>query len=43
SVSFVPEAFDKLKVLFSKPADKRLDFSCQLGEMEQGKITLVGF
>ncbi|ASJ37241.1 response regulator [Vibrio vulnificus] len=43
SVSFVPEAFDKLKVLFSKPADKRLDFSCQLGEMAQGKITLVGF
>ncbi|MET1279892.1 response regulator [Vibrio navarrensis] len=43
SVSFAPQAFDKLKVLFNKEADKRVDFSCQLQQMAQGKITLVGF
>lgn len=43
TASFVPTAFDKLKVLFDKPADKRVDFSCQLREMAQGKVTIVGF
>lgn len=41
--SFVPSAFDKLKVLFAKPADKRVDFSCQLQGMAQGRVTIVGF
>ncbi|MBW3697698.1 response regulator [Vibrio sp. T187] len=43
NISFVPTAFDKLKVLFEKGADKRVDFSCQLHEMAQGKVTIVGF
>lgn len=43
SVSFVSEEFDKLKTLYSKEADKRVDFSCQLGGMAMGKVTLVGF
>ncbi|MGF1752185.1 response regulator [Vibrio makurazakiensis] len=43
NTSFVPSAFDKLKVLFAKPADKRVDFSCQLKGMAQGKVTIVGF
>ncbi|MBU2896590.1 MULTISPECIES: response regulator [Vibrio] len=43
SVSFIPSAFDKLQALYSKEKDKRVDFSCQLEDMAQGKITLIGF
>lgn len=43
SVSFIPSAFDKLKTLYDKEASKRVDFSCQLEEMAQGKVTLIGF
>lgn len=43
SVSYIPEEFDKLKTLYGKEADKRVDFCCQFGEMAEGKVTLVGF
>lgn len=43
NVSFIAEEFDKLKTLYGKEADKRVDFSCQFGEMAEGKVTLVGF
>ncbi|MCG9650904.1 response regulator [Vibrio brasiliensis] len=43
NVSFIAEEFDKLKTLYGKEADKRVDFSCKFGEMAEGKVTLVGF
>lgn len=43
NISFVPSAFDKLKTLYDKDADKRVDFTCQLKDSLQGKVTLVGF
>lgn len=43
NISFVPAEFDKLKTLYDKPADKRVDFSCQNGDELVGKVTLVGF
>lgn len=43
NVSYIPEAFDKLKTLYGKEADKRVDFACQSGDMPLGKVTLVGF
>ncbi|NVD08117.1 response regulator [Vibrio sp. JPW-9-11-11] len=43
SVSFIPTEFDKLKTLYDKPADKRVDFCCQVDEGFVGNVTLVGF
>lgn len=43
NISFVAAEFDKLKTLYDKPADKRVDFSCQNGDEFVGKVTLVGF
>lgn len=43
NISFVPSAFDKLKTLYDKDADKRVDFTCQLDDTLTGKVTLVGF
>lgn len=43
NISFIPQSFEKLETLFAKDADKRVDFSCQMGALAQGKITLVGF
>jgi len=43
SVSFIPKAFEKLQLLYEKDAETRVDFSCQVSDMAQGKITLVGF
>tara|TARA_Y100001956_G_C4128454_1_gene191854 strand:- start:3431 stop:4345 length:915 start_codon:yes stop_codon:yes gene_type:complete len=43
SVNFITKPFDKLKSLYEKEPATRLDFSCQLNEMAQGKVTLVGF
>nr|WP_217273906.1 response regulator [Vibrio coralliilyticus] len=43
NVSFIPSAFEKLEALYRKEADKRVDFSCQLEDMAQGKVTLIGF
>ncbi|CAH0530005.1 hypothetical protein [Vibrio hippocampi] len=43
NISFVPSAFDKLKTLYDKNVDKRVDFTCQLNDSLQGKVTLVGF
>lgn len=43
NISFIPSAFDKLKTLYEKEADKRVDFCCQFGQMAMGKVTLVGF
>lgn len=42
-ISFVPSVFDKLKTLYDKGADKRVDFTCQLTDKLQGKVTIVGF
>lgn len=43
SVNFVAKPFEKLETLYRKSAESRLDFSCQSGQMAQGKITVVGF
>ncbi|WP_076590258.1 response regulator [Vibrio ostreicida] len=43
NVSFIPSPFDKLEALYAKEADKRVDFSCRLSDMAQGKVTLIGF
>ena len=43
SVNFIAKPFDKLETLYQKDAASRLDFSCQSGQMAQGKITVVGF
>lgn len=43
NVSFVPDHFAKLEVMYAKDAKKREDFSCQFDVMAQGKITLVSF
>ena len=43
NVSFIPENFDKLEVMYAKEDDKRLDFACQIDMLAQGKVTLVAF
>ncbi|MCL9782906.1 response regulator [Vibrio sp. S4M6] len=43
NVSFIPENFNKLEVMFAKDGDKRLDFACQIDMLAQGKVTLVAF
>ncbi|WP_073602187.1 response regulator [Vibrio aerogenes] len=42
-VSFINEAFAKLEALYDRPADKRIDFSCELWHLAQGKVLIVGF
>ncbi|MEZ9232823.1 response regulator [Vibrio amylolyticus] len=43
SVSLLPHSFEKLEKLFAKGPEERVDFSCQIGESELGKVTLVGY
>lgn len=42
TVKLITSPFRKLTLLYSTPAEKRIDFSCQLEGMAQGKIMLVG-
>lgn len=34
--------FDKLEMLYNVEINKRIDFSCQVGNLAQGKVTMVG-
>ncbi|MGF1698295.1 response regulator [Vibrio lamellibrachiae] len=43
SVSLLPHTFEKLEKLYAKGPEERVDFSCQIGESELGKVTLVGY
>ncbi|MGC9402308.1 response regulator transcription factor [Vibrio genomosp. F10 str. 9ZC157] len=43
SVSLLPHTFEKLEKLFAKGPEERVDFSCEIGDSEQGKVTLVGY
>jgi CheY-like chemotaxis protein len=43
NISFIPNTFDKLERFFEVSDQKRIDFSCQLDDLAQGKVTLVGF
>ena len=43
SVSFIPEAFEKLQSMYKKDVGNRIDFACQVKPMAQGKVTVVGF
>lgn len=43
SVNFITKPFEKLKHLYEKDPATRLDFSCQIPDMAQGKVTLIGF
>ena len=42
TVKVITTPFRKLTLLYKTPAEKRIDFSCQLEGMAQGKIMLVG-
>ncbi|MFK3863220.1 response regulator [Pseudoalteromonas rhizosphaerae] len=42
TVKVITTHFRKLTLLYKMPAEKRIDFSCQLEGMAQGKIMLVG-
>ena len=42
-VNFIPSSFKKLESLYEIAESRRIDFSCQLGSMALGTVTLVGF
>lgn len=43
SINFIEETFAKLENLYLTPANRRLDISCQLTPLAQGRITIIGF
>lgn len=43
NANFIDKSFAKLEKLYNTPANRRIDISCQITPLAQGKLTIIGF